>query len=86
MESSPWHSPRHRGEKVEAEYQVLTHLHENEQTFKELLNKVVFDDVWVTLQKEYSMKNEAFEAYFKVFNQLKRLTPKPNHDKTCFMG
>lgn len=49
-------------------------------TFRELLEKVVFDDVWITLQKEYSMKNEAFEAYFKVINQLKGLTPQPNHD------
>jgi hypothetical protein len=52
----------------------------DKMTFRELLEKVVFDDVWITLQKEYSMKNEAFEAYFKVFNQLKRLTPEPNHD------
>ncbi len=35
----------------------------DKMTFKELLNKVVFDDAWVTLQKDYSMKNEAFEAY-----------------------
>jgi hypothetical protein len=52
----------------------------DKMTFRELLEKVVFDDVWVTLQKDYSMKNEAFEAYFKVFNQLKKLTPEPNHD------
>ncbi|MCR4442849.1 MAG: addiction module protein [Peptococcaceae bacterium] len=49
-------------------------------TFKELLKTVVFDDVWTELEKEYGMKNEAFEAYFKVFNQLKGLTPEPNHD------
>lgn len=49
-------------------------------TFRGLLEKVVFDDVWITLHKEYCMKNEAFEAYFKVFNQLKGLTPEPNHD------
>jgi len=49
-------------------------------TFKELLKTVVFNDVWTELKKEYCMKDEAFEAYFKVFNQLKRLTPKPNHE------
>ncbi|MFA7171512.1 MAG: hypothetical protein WC180_05975 [Candidatus Paceibacterota bacterium] len=30
--------------------------------------------------KEYSLKDEAFEVYLKVFNQLKELTPVPNHD------
>jgi hypothetical protein len=49
-------------------------------TFKELLKTVVFDDVWTELEKEYCMKDEAFEAYFKVYNQLKELTPEPNHD------
>ena len=49
-------------------------------TFKELLKTVVFDDVWTELKKEYSMKDEAFEMYFKAFNQLKELTPEPNHD------
>ncbi|WP_338091176.1 DUF6557 family protein [Pelotomaculum isophthalicicum] len=45
----------------------------------ELLKTVVFDDVWTELEKEYSMIDEAFEAYFKVFNQLKSLMPEPNH-------
>ncbi len=49
-------------------------------TFRELLEKVVFDGVWLTFNKEYCMKGEAFEDYFKVFNQLKGLTPEPNHD------
>ena len=48
--------------------------------FKKLLKSVVFDDVWSELNKVYSMKDEAFETYFKVFNQLKELTPEPNHD------
>ncbi|MDF9407783.1 MAG: hypothetical protein A4E52_01649 [Pelotomaculum sp. PtaB.Bin013] len=48
-------------------------------TFMELLKTVVFDDVWTELEKEYSMIDEAFEAYFKVFNQLKSLMPEPNH-------
>ena len=49
-------------------------------TFRELLEKVMFDDVWITLQKEYCMKDEAFESYFNAFCQLKGLTPEPNHD------
>ena len=49
--------------------------------FKELLKTVVLEDVWTELKKEYCMKDEAFEAYFKVFNQLKGLTPKPNHER-----
>lgn len=49
-------------------------------TFKELLNTVTFDDVWIELNKEYSLKGGAFEAYLRVFNQLKELTPEPNHD------
>jgi hypothetical protein len=48
--------------------------------FKELIKSVVFDNVWTELNKEYSMKDGAFEAYLSVFNQLKELTPKPNHD------
>ncbi len=49
-------------------------------TFRDLLEKVVFDDVRITFHTEYCMNNEACEAYFKVFNQLKGLTPEPNHD------
>ncbi|AGL01193.1 DUF6557 family protein [Desulfoscipio gibsoniae] len=49
-------------------------------TFKELLKTVTFDDVWTELDKEYSLKDEAFEAYLRVFNQLEELTPEPNHD------
>ncbi|MGD9569922.1 MAG: DUF6557 family protein [Sedimentibacter sp.] len=48
--------------------------------FKELLKTVTFDDVWTELNREYSLKNEAFEVYLGVFNQLKELTPEPNHD------
>lgn len=48
--------------------------------FKELLETVTFDDVLIELNKEYSLKDEAYEAYLGVFNQLKELTPEPNHD------
>jgi hypothetical protein len=48
--------------------------------FIELLKIVEFHDVWTELKKEYSMKDEAFEEYLKVFNQLQELTPEPNHD------
>lgn len=47
---------------------------------KDLIQSVVFDDVWAELNKEYSMKDGAFEAYKRVFNQLKELTPGINHD------
>lgn len=50
-------------------------------TFKELLEKVAFDDIWITLQREYCMENEVFEAYCKVFSQFKGLTPEPNDDE-----
>ena len=48
--------------------------------FKELLKTVAFDDVWTELKKEYSLKDEEFEAYFKAFKQLNELTPEPNND------
>lgn len=51
-------------------------------TLKELLKTVEFNDVWIELEKEYCLKNKAFEAYLKVFNQLKELTPESNYD--CF--
>lgn len=54
-------------------------------TFKELLKTVVFNDVWTELEKEYCIKDEAYETYFKVFNQLKGLTPEPNHDGFCLV-
>ncbi len=49
-------------------------------TFMELLETVLFEDVWTELDKEYSLKDGAFEAYLRVFNQLKTLTPGPNHE------
>lgn len=49
-------------------------------TFKELLQTVEFDEIWIEFKKEYCMKDEAFDAYFKVFNQLKELTPEQNQD------
>jgi len=51
-------------------------------TFKELLETVIFDDIWMELNKEYSLKDGAFDAYLGVFNQLKKLTPEPCHN--CF--
>lgn len=50
-------------------------------TFKELLETVSFDDVWAELDKEYSLKDGAFEAYLRVFHQLRELTQAPNHDE-----
>jgi len=51
------------------------------EIFKKLLKSVSFDEVWTELNKEYSMKDGTFEAYKRVFNQLKELTPEPSHDK-----
>lgn len=47
---------------------------------EELIKSVVFEDVWTELSKEYSMKDGALEAYIRVFEQLKELTPELNHD------
>jgi hypothetical protein len=52
----------------------------DKMTFRGLLEIVVFDAVWITLQKEYCLKDEALESYFSAFCQLKKLTPEPNHD------
>jgi hypothetical protein len=52
----------------------------NSMTFKELLETVAFVDVWAELNKEYPLKDGAFEVYLKVFSQLQALTPEPNHD------
>ncbi len=51
--------------------------------FKELLNAVEFHDVWAELKKEYPMKDETFEEYLKVFNQLQEISPEPNNDGFC---
>jgi len=51
--------------------------------FLDLIKSVVFADVWTELNKEYSMKDGAFEAYQRVYNQLKELTPGLNHDGFC---
>ena len=50
-------------------------------TFKELLETVIFDDIWKELNKEYFLNDGAFEPYLGVFNQLKKLTPEPCHDR-----
>lgn len=50
-------------------------------TFNELLETVIFDDIWTELNKEYSLNDGAFEAYLGVFNQLKKLTPEPCHGR-----
>jgi hypothetical protein len=53
--------------------------------FKELLKIVVFDDVWTELKKEYYLKDEAYEVYYNVFDQLRESTPVLNHDKICLV-
>lgn len=45
-------------------------------TFKELINSVNYDDVWTVIDKEYENKDGAYEAYKRVFEELKSLLPK----------
>ena len=45
--------------------------------FKKLINSVYYDEVWVVLVKEYKLKDDAYEVYKSVFEELKILRPKP---------
>ena len=45
--------------------------------FKNLINSVNYDDVWIVLVREYKLKKSAYEVYKKVLEQLKSLEPKP---------
>jgi len=45
--------------------------------FKELINSVNYDDVWIVLDKEYKYKKGAYELYKSVLEELKILEPKP---------
>ena len=45
--------------------------------FKNLVNSVNYDDVWIVLVKEYKLKKSAYEVYKKVLEQLKSLESKP---------
>ncbi|WP_434509794.1 DUF6557 family protein [Desulfitobacterium sp. AusDCA] len=44
------------------------------------METVAFEDIWKEMDKEYLWKEGAYEAYLKVFNQLKELTAETNHD------
>lgn len=45
--------------------------------FKELINSVNYDAVWIALDKEYENKDDDYEVYKSVFGELKILEPKP---------
>ncbi|MHB1276714.1 MAG: DUF6557 family protein [Candidatus Humimicrobiaceae bacterium] len=45
--------------------------------FKELINSVCYDDVWIVLDKGYKYKKSAYEVYKSVLEELKMLEPKP---------
>ena len=46
--------------------------------FKELINNVNYDDVWLVLDKECKHEDGAYEAYKSVLEELKILEPKPS--------
>ena len=45
--------------------------------FKKLINSVYYDEVWAVLVKEYKLKDDAYEVYKSVFEELKIFKPKP---------
>lgn len=45
--------------------------------FKELINSVYYDYVWIVLNKEYKVKKNAYETYKSALEELKMLEPKP---------
>ncbi len=50
-------------------------------TFKDLLHTVSFDDVWKELNKQDILTDGGYEAYRRVFSQLKELMPAQNPDR-----
>jgi hypothetical protein len=44
--------------------------------FKELINSVSYDYVWMVLVKEYKLEDDAYEAYKSVLEELKIIKPK----------
>ncbi|MBA7545077.1 hypothetical protein ES705_37440 [subsurface metagenome] len=44
--------------------------------FKELINTVNYDHVWAVLNEEYDHKDDAYEAYKNVLEELKTLKPR----------
>ncbi len=45
--------------------------------FKEIINTVNYNHVWVVLDKEYNHKDSAYEAYKNVLEELKIPKPRP---------
>lgn len=55
--------------------------------FKNLMNSVDYDDVWIVLVKEYKLKKSAYGVYKKVLEQLKYLESKPSDPPvTCVIA
>ncbi|MHB1336024.1 MAG: DUF6557 family protein [Candidatus Humimicrobiaceae bacterium] len=55
--------------------------------FKDLINSVNYDDVWIVLVKEYKLKKSAYGAYKRVLEQLKSLESKPSDPPvTCVIA
>ena len=55
--------------------------------FKDLINIVNYDDVWVELRKGYKLKKSAYEVYKRVLEELKTLDPKPSDPPiTCIVA
>jgi hypothetical protein len=51
---------------------------DKQMIFKDLINIVNYDDVWVELRKGYKLKKSAYEVYKRVLEELKTLDPKPS--------
>jgi hypothetical protein len=55
--------------------------------FKDLINIVNYDDVWVELRKGYKLKKNACAVYKRVLEELKTLVPKPSDPPiTCIVA
>jgi hypothetical protein len=60
---------------------------DKQMIFKDLINIVNYDDVWVELRKGYKLKKSAYEVYKRVLEELKTLDPKPSDPPiTCIVA
>jgi len=55
--------------------------------FKDLINIVNYDDVWVELRTGYKLEKSAYEVYKRALEELKTLDPKPSDPPiTCIVA